>query len=242
MKYFFQKNFILSFTCCIIGLTGCGESKEKIVTQFLLKTPLIVVSKLDFSEELDRKKAAYPYDIRKNPIEYNEMVIHLVKILSDEIVLLSAAADKDIKISDQEVESAEKEFKKEYPADSFDQILLESAISYSLWKKRFKNNMIIEKLIEQEIKEKIDITPRDIEKFYNNNYETSQDLKNNSTILNKNERDLVARLYMQKSQKKYNDWIQNLYKAYPVEINRDKLKSFLIGIKKGREYKNGKEN
>jgi len=225
-------------------LTGCGESEEKTVTQFLIRTPLITVSSLDFSEELDRKKAAYPYNIKENPVEYNDMVIHLVKIISQETVLLSAAADKKINITDQEAASAEKEFKKDYPEDSFDQILLEEAISYPLWKKRFKKNMIIEKLINQEIKEKIEITPRDVVEFYNNNFETNQDLKDNTTVLNKieNERQLVKRLRMQITQEKYSGWIQNLYKAYPVEINEDKLKSFLIGIKENREYKNEKEN
>ena len=244
MKYFFQKSFILSLICCIIGLTGCGESEEKTVTQFLIRTPLITVSSLDFSEELDRKKAAYPYNIKENPVEYNDMVIHLVKIISQETVLLSAAADKQINITDQEAASAEKEFKKDYPEDSFDQILLEEAISYPLWKKRFKKNMIIEKLINQEVKEKIEITPRDVVEFYNNNFETSQDSKDNATVLNKieNERELVTRLRIQKTQEKYSGWIQNLYKAYPVEINEDKLKSFLIGIKENREYKNEKEN
>jgi len=244
MKYFFQKSFILSLICCVIGLTGCGESEEKTVTQFLIRTPLITVSSLDFSEELDRKKAAYPYNIKENPVEYNDMVIHLVKIISQETVLLSAAADKQINITDQEAASAEKEFKKDYPEDSFDQILLEEAISYPLWKKRFKKNMIIEKLINQEVKEKIEITPRDVVEFYNNNFETSQDSKDNATVLNKieNERELVTRLRIQKTQERYSGWIQNLYKAYPVEINQDKLKSFLIGIKENREYKNEKEN
>ena len=248
VKYFFQNIFILSLICCVLGLTGCGEPEDKTLNHFLIKTELITISSLDFSEELDRKRTAYPYDIKENSAEYNEMVIHLVKILSDEIVLLSAAADKEINISDQEVESAEKEFKKEYPEDSFDQILLEEAISYPFWKKRFKKNMIIEKLINQELKEKIEITPRDIVEFYNSNFkinpnlETSQ--KKNTTVLKKieNERELVARLRAQKTQENYSKWMQNLYIAYPVEINKDKLKSFLIEIKENKEYKNEKEN
>ncbi|MEN8210144.1 MAG: hypothetical protein ABFR31_00380 [Thermodesulfobacteriota bacterium] len=248
MKYYFQNSFILSMICCVLGLTGCGEPEDKTLNHFLIKTPLITVSSLDFSEELDRKRAAYPYDIKENPAEYNEVVIHLVKILSDEIVLLSAAADKEINISDQEVESAEKEFKKEYPENSFDQILLEEAISYSFWKKRFKKNMIIEKLIDQELKGKIEITPREIVEFYNNNSATTPNVEtsqqNNTTVLNKikNERELVARLRAQKTQENYSKWMQNLYMAYPVEINKGKLKNFLIEIKENKEYKNDKKN
>jgi len=242
VKCFFQNSFILSLICCVLGLTGCGEPEDKTLNHFLIKTELITISSLDFSEELDRKKTAYPYDIKENSAEYNEMVIHLIKILSDEIVLLSAAADKEINISDQEVESAEKEFKKEYPEDSFDQILLEEAISYPFWKKRFKKNMIIAKLIDQELKKKIEITPRDIVEFYNSNF--NQPEKKNTTVLKKieNERELVARLRAKKTQENYSKWMQNLYIAYPVEINKDKLKNFLIEIKENKESKNEKEN
>ncbi len=200
---------------------------------------------MDFSEELDRKRAAYPYDIKESQQEYNEMVISLVKILSDEIVLLTAAVAKNITITEQEALAAEKEFKKDYPEDSFEQILLANAISYPHWKKRFKKNMIMEKLIDHELKQKIEITPRDIVDFYNmHNTATTQDVKNQPTFINKieNEKELVTRLRIQKTQDNYNAWIQELYKDYPVEINKDKLKIFLINIKENKEDKNDQED
>ena len=53
---------------------------------------------------------------------------------------------------------------------------------------------------------------------------------------------MVARLRAQKTQENYSKWMQNLYIAYPVEINKDKLKNFLIEIKENKESKNEKEN
>ncbi len=225
-------------------LAGCGETKETTTSDFLIKTRLITVSTLDFIEELDRKHSAYPYNIKEFPAEYNEMVIDLVKILSQEIVLLSAAADKQITVTDQEAMTAEKEFKKEYPKDSFDKIILEEAISYPLWKNRFKKNMIIEKLVEQELKGKIEIKPSDIVQFYNNSYKTTLNSQDSDSDLNKkeNEKELVAELRTQKTQENYNEWVQNLYKTYPVEINRDKLKSLLMNIKENKGHKNEKKS
>lgn len=63
------------------------------------------------------KKVAYPYNINKNPVEYNEMVMALAADLSLEIVLLSAAADKGVIVTDMEIDLAEKEFKKDYPVE-----------------------------------------------------------------------------------------------------------------------------
>ncbi len=244
MGYYLKNSFIYGLLGCILWITGCSEP-EKNSSQFFIKTEVITISSMDFSEELDLKRAAYPYDIKESQEEYNEMVISLVKVLSEEIVLLTAAVAKNITITEQEVLTAEKEFKKDYPEDSFEQILLENAISYPLWKKRFKKNMIIEKLIDQELKQKIEITPGDIVDFYSSyNTTTSHDAKNQPTIINKidNEKELVTRLRMKKTQDNYNTWIQELYKAYPIEINKDKLKTFLIDIKENKEDKHDKEN
>ncbi|MBU8911203.1 MAG: hypothetical protein KOO65_08035 [Desulfobacterales bacterium] len=214
---------------------GCSEPAKEKVPGFLIKTPSMIITSPDFLEELDMKKAAYPYNIHENAAEYNEMVIHLVKMLSEEIILLSAAADKSVVVTDQEAESAEEEFKKEYPDDSFDQILLKNAISYSFWKKRFKKNMIMEKLIDQELRQKIEITSQDIVEFYKKHrIAGATDTDDNALVLKKieNEQELVSRLRVQKTQDQYDEWIQQLEKDYPVEINKDKLKTFLINIKK----------
>ena len=213
---------------------GCSQHEQEPLSQFFMKTSFITVSGSDFSEELDLKRAAYSYDIKNNPEEYNELVISLVKMLSEEIVLLSAAADKQIIITDREVELSEKEFKKDYPENSFDQILLENAVSYSLWKKRFKKNMIIKKLIDQELKQKIEIRAKDIVEFYNS-FNSSRKLENSedkAIVLNQiaNEKDIIKKLRRKKTQEHYNHWIQALYKAYPVEINKNLFKTFLTGI------------
>ena len=223
------------FFFSILTLAGCGEPEEEKNTQYLIKTPLKVITSSDFLEELDLKRAAYSYNIDENPAEYNEMVIDLVKMLSEEIILLSAAADKGIIISDQDVDLAEDEFKKDYPEDSFEQILLKNAISYSLWKKRFRKNMIIDKLIDQELRQKIQITSRDIVEFYKTYH---SDDKTGEKTKNETEKELVKRLRLQKTQDHYGQWIHELGNVYPVEINKEQLKSFLIDITQSK----GKEN
>ncbi|MBU1341680.1 MAG: hypothetical protein KKE44_01380 [Proteobacteria bacterium] len=212
---------------------------------FIIKTSLMSITSADFSEELDLKRAAYPYNIDENSAEYNEMVIFLVEMLSEEVVLLSASAAKGVTVTDQEVQSAEDKFKKDYPEDSFDQMLLENAISYSFWKKRFKANMIMEKFIDQELKKKIEITPQDIVAFYKNNtLATGRELDNKALVLTKieNEKELISRLRLQKTQESYDEWIQQLWTQYPVEINKEKLKTFLIDIEKSKGSVNEKEN
>ena len=242
---FLKKSFIswifLYGTLC---LTGCSEPAKETVSQYLIKTQVMIITSSDFLEELDLKKAAYPYNIDENPTEYNEMVIHLVKMLSEEIILLSAAPDKGVIVTDQDVDLAEDEFKKDYPEDSFDQILLKNAISYSFWKKRFKKNMIIDKLIDKELKQKIEITSLDIVDFYKKYHrDDAQNTENETDGLKRNdtEKELIDRLRLQKTQDNYDEWIQQLGNDYPVEINKEELKTFLIDIGKLKEVKNEQE-
>jgi len=244
------RNFKKSFVCFVIlygvvCFVACTDPKTDCDPDYLIKTSSLNVGSEAFLEELDLKKAAYPYTIRDNPAEYNEMVIHLVKMLSEEIVLLSAAEKKGISVTNHELQLAEDEFKKDYPDDSFEQILLRSAISYPFWKKRFKKNMIIDKLIDQELKKKVEITARDIVEFYNQSRRiNSESADAGAMVLKKieDEKELVSRLRMQKTQEQYDEWIQALKNDHPVEINKGKLRTFLIDIEKSGESDDGEEN
>jgi hypothetical protein len=171
--------------------------------------------------------------------------MHLVKMLSEEIVLLSAAADRAVEVTDQEIQSARAEFQKDYPGDSFDEVMLKNAISYSLWEKRFKKNMIIDRLIDQELGKKIEISSRDIVEFYNTHQmavtgQTDENMGELGKIAD--EQELVSRLRLQKTQDQYDEWIQGLKIQYPVELNREELKTFLMGIQNHGENGNEKED
>jgi len=253
MKIFF--NIVLLFV--VITTFGCNKPEKEQESQFLLKTSFVTITGSDFSEELELKIAAYPYNIKENLAEYNKMIIFLVSSLSEESLILSSAIEKGVTITDQEFETAEKELKKDYPKDSFEQMLLKNAISYSFWRKRFKKTLIMDKLIDQELKQKIVITPEDIVEFYkkhtlektnksaNKSSDNSSSKPDNKTLLlNKidNENELVSRLRMQKTQDGYKQWIQNIEKEYPIEINKNLLKSFLIETKIIEETENEKEN
>ena len=238
IKNFFGWIFIL-MSC--VWFASCSEPPKASEPEYIIKTSTMAISSEDFSEELDLKRAAYPYNIKDQAAEYNEMVIHLVKVLSEEIILLSLAQDLGIIVTDQEADAAEAQFKKDYPEDSFDQMLLTNAISYSFWKKRFKKNMIMDKLIDQELKKKIEISSQDIMDFYqkyaNTNPEPSdQEAAAEEEIKNfQDEEHLVSGLRMQKTQDYYEEWVQKLWDEYPVEIDKEKLKAFLIDIEISKE-------
>lgn len=208
------------------GLGSCSTPPEPVEPEFVLKTDLIMVYQEEFAQELDLKLAAYPFDVNQNPLEYNELVLDLVSSFSEELVILSAAKAKGIWVDKSELQAAETYFREDYPEESFEKMLLENAISYVFWKKRLEKNLIMEKFIQQELTDKIEITTQDLVAFYNKHLSQKLD-----------EKELLSKLRMEKSQDFYGEWIMELKKNYPMEMNEKILARFLIKDDKGQTNK-----
>ena len=177
---------------------------------------------MDFTDELELRKASYVYNIKDFPSEYNSIVMQIIQDLSEETVLLHTAREKGIFISDDDFKNAEAIFLKDYPGDAFEDMLLKNAVEYSFWKKRFIKRLIIDRLIQQELRAKIVINTEDVVDFYEKyKKEGKQDLS---------EDELIVQLREQKTEKKYFNWIDKAIVKYPVEINKEELKKFFIGL------------
>ncbi|MBU1163686.1 MAG: hypothetical protein KKA75_06000, partial [Proteobacteria bacterium] len=95
----------------------------------------------------------------------------------------------------------------------FDKTLLEYAISYQSWKRALKKRLIIEKVIAEELEEKVIITPDNISEYYERNYGPKEDPANINEVI-------VKQLRREKVEEAYKVWIKKLKKNYKVEINR----------------------
>ncbi len=216
----------------IFLIAGCGESSTPKADNFVIKAGAIHISSTEFADELDLKLTAYPYDLKTRPEEYNSMVLDLVSILSDETILIAAANEMGISLTPDEIELNEAEFKKDYPEDSFDQMLLENAIPYAVWKKQLKKDMVINKLVQQELIDAQEITPEDMVAFYNQ-YQKQKGSSSAATETanpadDLDEIALVEQLRMDKSQASYAEWISGLKARYPVNINKKAVAGFLM--------------
>ena len=216
------------FIFLIAGLFGCGESPAPKTDDFIIKAGTIRILSAEFADELDLKLTAYPYDLKSRPEAYNSMVLDLVSTLSDETILMAAANEQGISITPEELKLAETEFKKDYPDDSFDQMLLENAISYAVWIKQLKKDMVINKLVRQELINAQEITPEDMVAFYKQYQKQTGNSSAADAADDLDETTLVEQLRMEKSQASYADWIAGLKARYPVDINKKAVAGFLM--------------
>ncbi len=213
----------------LLGGCNSGEPWTK-SNDYLLRSGNLTLSVADFSEELELKKAAYPYTIEEDTEGYNILVMQLINQLCEEMVLQRAASALGITLSEEALAAAEKNIRADYPGDVFETILLENAVSYSFWKRRLGLSLTIELLVEKELKKKIEITPYTMARYYTA-YKDSQEENGKGVAAHPmNEVHLVDRLRLEKATENYPEWIEGLRRQYPVEINREKLARLLKRI------------
>jgi hypothetical protein len=143
--------------------------------------------------------------------------------MTEEKILLERADELGITMTDSQVENALKDIKRDYPDNVFQEILLEYAIPYQSWKEGLKTRLLIEKLITQELGDKIEITQDDISKYYEEHLkddDTSPDVKAVSKDINDT---IIKILRKEKMEKAYALWIKKLKNKYAVEINKKEL-------------------
>ncbi len=202
------------------ALVGCSGPKSEQDDEYLIRIGEHVVTVFDFNKAFEIAKTAYTHNIMQKPSALREAQIRLLNQMTEELILLQRAEELKISVSDQEIESAIAEIKADYPDDEFEQTLLEYAVSYQSWKEGLKIRMLMEKLVEHELKDQIVITAEDIEKYYEENYKgegLQPEFAEKSEGINEM---IIKHLRRQKTEKAYKAWIEGLQKSYKIEINK----------------------
>jgi hypothetical protein len=211
----------VSLLLAAIGLVGCFGSKSEEQDEYLIRVGEHVVTVLDFNKAFEIAKTAYTHNVMQKPGAFREAQIRLLNQMTEELILLERAKELNISVSEQEVEKTIAEIKSDYPDDVFEQTLLEYAVSYQSWKEGLKVRLLMEKLVEMELKDQIVITADDIEKYYEENYKgdgLQPEFAEKSKDINEK---IIKHLRRKKTEKAYKAWIERMQKRYEIEINKE---------------------
>ncbi|MEA2060462.1 MAG: hypothetical protein U9P10_08160 [Thermodesulfobacteriota bacterium] len=230
LYYRIWKNFLVLMCCGLLCTAGCTRSSNSSgKNEFLLKCRDKIISVDEFSEEIEMKKAGYPYAIKHDPEAFCRLMADLVDQLAEELVIRVAAEDRGYIVSDKDMDALEKDIKKEYPGNSFDAMLIENAVSYDFWRKRLKIELVMKQFIKKALTEKIEVTPGEITRYFKQyqKKETSRGEGQDTGPEEMNETDLIDSLRQAKAEKMYPEWFASLEQQYPVTINHKSLEAFL---------------
>ena len=238
---------ILNYFCLIgsvfilLALASCEKKETDLGKEVLIRVGDRVMTVLDFNNAFEIAKIAYDDNIKENPEDLINAQIRLLNQLTVEMILLEQAEKLGIGISASELENAVTAIKSDYPEGEFEKTLLEYAVSYEAWESRLKNRLIIDKVIEEELKNRITITPEDISEFYKKHYQGREDDSGPTQESEDINETIVRQLRRIKAEESYDSWIEELKGQYVIEINSNQWER-LTGSKRIEENGNAQND
>jgi len=204
-------------------LCGCSDFEHKQKDEYFIKVGDRTITVADFNKAFEIAKNAYPHNRIKQPDVTREVRLRLIQQMTEEMILLERAKELDITITDSQVEEALRDIKRDYPDNVFQETLLEYAIPYQSWREGLKTRLLIEKVIAQELGDKIEITHDDISKYHEEHFKDDNTSPDVNEVPKDTNNIIIKILRKEKMEKAYVPWIKELKNKYVVEINKKEL-------------------
>jgi len=223
IRYSIKLIFLICFLWVGYTLAGCSDSEHKQRDEYFVKVVDRTITVSDFNKAFKIAKNAYPQNRIQRPDVAQEVRLRLIQQMIEEMTLLERAEELGITMTDSQVEKALKDIKRDYPDNVFQEILLEYAIPYQSWREGLKTRLLMEKVIAQELGDKIEITHDDISKYYEEHFEADDTPPDVNEVSKDTNNIIIKILRKEKIEKAYTSWIKKLKKKYAVEINKKEL-------------------
>ena len=223
IRYSIKLIFLICFLWVGYTLAGCSDSEHKQRDEYFVKVVDRTITVSDFNKAFKIAKNAYPQNRIQRPDVAQEVRLRLIQQMIEEMTLLERAEELGITMTDSQVEKALKDIKRDYPDNVFQEILLEYAIPYQSWREGLKTRLLMEKVIAQELGDKIEITHDDISKYYEEHFEADDTPPDVNEVSKDTNNIIIKILRKEKMEKAYTPWIKKLKKKYAFEINKKEL-------------------
>jgi hypothetical protein len=183
----------------------------------------------DFIQAFELAKTAYPQSADLGASGLQDASQKLLDEMATELVMLKRSDELGVSISEAELEDAVTAIKADYPPGVFEQTLIESAVSLETWKQRIRIRLLMETLVDRELRDQIVILPEDVETYYDRHYKGKAAGTDSDGTFQRLKEAIVAELRRTKMEEAYGAWISELKQKYPVEVNRKRFDQLVEG-------------
>jgi len=204
---------------------SCGRIPET-ETQVIRAGETVVTTEY-INQVIEIAKTSYPSAESISKDQMQQIRKKVVEELVEEALIVERARELGLCVTDNELENKITEIRKDYPDNTFENMLLEQAISYNIWKKRLKIRLLVEKTIAQDLQQNITISNTEIESFHREypkksiNPHSDHPLKNEKVQIPENTEAVKNFLKNNKSEARYPMWIKGLKERYGLYINEE---------------------
>jgi len=220
IEQFFKTLWLIGPIPFLFIFLGCGEEGSGLGNEVLIRVGDRVVTVLDFNEAFEISQIESVHSASEQSEDLRKAQLRLLNELILETILLERAGEIGISVTDIELERAVAAIKSDYPPGEFEEALLEFAVSYETWESRLKTRLIMEKVTEKELENRITITPEDIAEYYKKNFQGKKGESESTSASGDINEKIVKQLRREKAEESYKTWIEELKTKYEIEINR----------------------
>jgi len=221
IKQFSKTIWLIGPVSFLFLFLGCGEKGPDLGNEVLIRVGDRVVTILDFNEAFEISKIALTHGAGEQSEDLRKAQLRLLNELILEMILLERAHEIGISVTDVELEKAVAAIKSDYPSGEFEKTLLKFAVSFETWESRLKTRLIMEKVIEKDLENRITITPEDIAAYYKKNFQGKKGEPESTPASGDINEIIVKQLRREKAEDSYKTWIEELKTKYEIEINRE---------------------
>lgn len=203
----------------VLAVLGCGPSDSERTDAYLLRVGNRKITVRDFLQAFELTKTAHPDSADQSSSALQDARRQLLNEITTELVILNRAEEVGVSVSDAELDSAIAAIKADYPPGAFDQTLSEAAVPFEAWKQRMRSRLLLEKLVQAELGERIVITREEVADYYDQHYRGKAGAADSEEKFQRLKETIVADLRRKKLEEAFVDWIDRLKEKYTVEVN-----------------------
>ncbi|WP_319524807.1 SurA N-terminal domain-containing protein [uncultured Desulfosarcina sp.] len=203
----------------LLTVAACGQTDNASPHEaVLIRSDKQTVTRAQFERAFEAARIAYSDERYVDPRVIANARLRLLHQMAEELIVNRRAEELGITLDEAELDAAIEKIKQDYPENAFDEMLLESAIPYSLWKERLRERLLMEKVVDRELVQSLEVTAADIEAYYKAHGKDLADKTESSPEMDL-ERFIVEQLRRQKVEAAYPQWMEGLRQRYQVEID-----------------------
>lgn len=214
----FRMKRLFSLFMTIGCLVGCYDPEVQEEETYLVQVGETTLTTHDYRKALEIHKTAYDYeDVSEDPTVVREAKLQILKEMIERMTLLERARELGLQVDKAELEAAVQEAQKGYPEGAFEEVLLESAISFESWQKELADRLLLEKVIQRDLAEGILISDEAVQTYIDTHHikvEPPSEARRAEV-----DQEVRDHLHREKVETAYPVWVEKLQKKYTIEIN-----------------------
>jgi hypothetical protein len=209
-------------------LTGCGDSKDEsalqLGQQILVRVGKRAMTVNDFNRGFHFFGMDYADAMASDPSDLKEAKQQYLVQEIEKMILLEYAHELNLDVSDAELEAAVAAIKKDFPDDTFEQTLIEQAVTYPVWEKQLKIRLLIDKVIKKEVFDTVAGATDEVRAHQEAQASRSDKGAGQKPKSRKNDQKQLKlelkELHQAKIEETYRALMKKLKEKYPIEINK----------------------